>query len=79
MDAETLARDFKGRVAFLGGIDTQHLLTYGTPDQIRDDVKHVREWLSPHLIISPSHEAILPNVPPENIAALAHAASDPQL
>jgi uroporphyrinogen decarboxylase len=79
MDAETLARDFKGRVAFLGGIDMQHLLTYGTPDQICDDVKRVREWLSPHLIVSPSHEAILPNVPPENIAALAHAASDPQL
>lgn len=76
MDAETLARDFGGRVAFLGGIDTQHLLTYGTPDEIRADVRRVKQLLGPRLIVSPSHEALLPNVPPENVAALAEAAAD---
>jgi len=73
MDAETLARDFKGRVAFLGGIDVQQLLTYGTPDEIRAEVERVKRLLGPNLIVSPSHEAILPNVPPENVAALAQA------
>jgi uroporphyrinogen decarboxylase len=70
MDAETLARDFKGRIAFLGGIDVQQLLTYGTPTEIRSDVQRVKRLLGPRLIVSPSHEAILPNVPPENVAAL---------
>jgi uroporphyrinogen decarboxylase len=74
MDAATLARDFKGRVAFLGGIDTQELLVHGTPDDIRDDVRRVKDLLGPALIVSPSHEALLPNVSPENVAAMAEAA-----
>jgi uroporphyrinogen decarboxylase len=76
MDAETLARDFKGRIAFLGGIDTQHLLTLGTPDEIRAEVRRVKTLLGPNLIVSPSHEAILPNVPPQNVEAMAQAACE---
>jgi uroporphyrinogen decarboxylase len=76
MDAENLARPFKGRVAFMGGIDMQKLLTHGTPDAIRADVRRVKQILGPNLIVSPSHEAILPNVPPENIEALAQAARE---
>jgi uroporphyrinogen decarboxylase len=74
MDAETLARDFKGRIAFMGGIDAQQLMTFGTPEDIRADVARVRKTMGPNLIVSPSHEAILPNVPPENVQALADAA-----
>jgi uroporphyrinogen decarboxylase len=74
MEAERLAREFKGRIAFMGGIDAQNLMTHGNPEQIRADVRRVRRWLGPHLIVSPSHEAILPNVPPENVQALAEAA-----
>jgi uroporphyrinogen decarboxylase len=76
MDAETLARDFKGRIAFMGGIDAQQLMTSGTPEQIRADVRRVKELLGPNLIISPSHEAILPNVPPANVQALIEAAQE---
>ena len=76
MDAQTLARDFKGRVAFMGGIDMQELLTTGTPAQIRAEVRRVKNILGPNLIVSPSHEAILPNVPPQNIEALAQAATE---
>ncbi len=74
MEAERLAKDFQGRMAFLGGIDAQELLTHGTPHQIRTDVRRVKNLLGPNLIVSPSHEAILPNVPPENVEALAAAA-----
>ncbi|HEX9007333.1 MAG TPA: uroporphyrinogen decarboxylase family protein, partial [Bacteroidota bacterium] len=74
MDAGTLARDFGGRIAFFGGIDTQDLLVNGTPMQVKEEVRRVREILGPHLIISPSHEALLPNVPPQNVAAMAEAA-----
>jgi uroporphyrinogen decarboxylase len=74
MDAASLARDFKGRIAFMGGIDTQDLLVNGTPDQVRDDVRRVKELLGPGLVVSPSHEALLPNVSAENVLAMAEEA-----
>jgi len=74
MDAQTLADSFKGRVTFMGGIDTQNLMTNGNPDEIRAEVRRVKSILGPGLIVSTSHEAILPNVPPENVEALAKAA-----
>lgn len=74
MDARTLAREFKGRIAFLGGIDTQDVLVNGTQRQVKDEVRRVRDLLGPGLIVSPSHEALLPNVPPQNAAAMAEAA-----
>ena len=74
MDAETLAREFKGRIAFMGGIDTQELLVHGPPEKIKQDVRRVRRLLAPRLIVSPSHEALLPNVPPAHVEALAEAA-----
>lgn len=76
MDAETLACDFKGKIAFVGGIDTQYLLVHGSPDDVRAEVRRVKSLLGPNLIVSPSHEALLPNVPPENVAAMAEAARE---
>ncbi len=73
MEAEVLARDFKGRITFMGGIDTQHLLVHGTPAEVKADVRRVKKLLGPRLIVSPSHEALLPNVPPQNLEALAQA------
>jgi uroporphyrinogen decarboxylase len=76
MDAAYLAEHYKGRIAFLGGIDTQDLLVHGTPEQIKADVRRVKELLAPNLIVSPSHEALLPNVPPANVVAMAEAARE---
>jgi uroporphyrinogen decarboxylase len=74
MDAATLARDFKGKVAFLGGLYTQGVLNQGTPAEVKAEVRRIKEVLGPCLIVSPSHEAILPDVPPRNVAAMAEAA-----
>ncbi len=74
MDAETLAHDFKGKISFMGGVDTQELLVNGTPEEVKADVERIKTLLGPYLIVSPSHEAILPDVPPENVAAMAAAA-----
>ena len=74
MEAERLASDFGGAVTFIGGVDTQDLLVNGTPDQVRADVARLIRVLGPHLVVSPSHEALLPNVPPENVLAMAEAA-----
>lgn len=76
MDAQTLAREFKNHIAFVGGVDTQELLIKATPQQVKDEVRRLRELLGPNLIISPSHEAILPNVPLENVIAMAEAARE---
>jgi uroporphyrinogen decarboxylase len=76
MEAEKLAREFGGKVAFMGGIDTQRVLNLGTPAQVKAEVRRVKELLGPHLIVSPSHEAILPDVPPQNVAAMAEAAHE---
>ena len=74
MNARKLSADFKGKIAFLGGIDTQDLLVNAKPEEIKEEVRRVKHLLGPNLIISPSHEALLPDVPPENILAMAEAA-----
>lgn len=42
MDIENLARRFKGKITFWGEIDRQHLLPFGTPDDVRQAVRRVR-------------------------------------
>ncbi len=76
MDAESLAKDFRGKVAFIGGIDTQDILVNATPEQVKEDVRRVKDLLGPSVVISPSHEALLPNIPPQNIVAMAEAAME---
>ncbi len=73
MEADGLARDFGNDVSFCGGVDAQQLLVNGTPDQIRENVLHLREIFPTGLIFSPSHEAILPDVNPANVEALFKA------
>jgi uroporphyrinogen decarboxylase len=73
MDAETLVRDFGGKIAFLGGIDTQELLIKGTPEEIRREVRRLKGVFGHSWIASPSHEALLPDIPPRNVVAMAEA------
>ncbi len=73
MSAQDLSQ-YKNDLAFVGGIDAQSLFVNGTPEDIRNEVKRVRGLLGPNIIISPSHEEILPNVPAANILAMAEAA-----
>jgi uroporphyrinogen decarboxylase len=70
MEPQSLCDSFGGRVAFCGGVDAQDLLVNGTPQQVRDKVIQLKKIFPTGLIISPSHEAILPDIPPANIAAL---------
>lgn len=70
MDCSVL-KQFKDRIAFIGGIDTQELLRTGTEDEIAREVLYLYEELGPNIIISPSHESILPDVPPKNLKAIS--------
>lgn len=69
-------KQYKNDLAFVGGIDAQSFFVDSTPQQIRDEVHRVRDILGPSIVISPSHEEILPNVPPENVVAMTKAARD---
>ncbi len=70
MDPQGLHDDFAGQVCFCGGVDAQNLLVNGTPEQVQAKVHELCELFPTGLIISPSHEAILPDIPPANIEAL---------
>lgn len=70
MEASRLKKDFGDKVSFCGGVDAQNLLVNGTPAQVREKVIELKRIFPTGLIISPSHEAILPDIPPENIEAL---------
>ena len=73
MDVETLKKNFEGKGAFCGGIDAQELLVNGSPEEIDKKVKQVKKVFPSGLVISPSHEAILPDIDPANIEALFKA------
>ena len=76
MDAENLAKKYKNDIVFIGGVDTQDLLPFGTAEQVRDEVLRLKEIFGSNFIVSPSHEALLPNVPPENLEAMAKAVTE---
>lgn len=76
MDAPNLKKHFGGHVAFCGGIDAQYLLVNGTPEEVSKKVHELKDLFPTGLIISPSHEAILPDIPPANIKALFDAIKD---
>ena len=73
MSADDL-KQYKNDLAFVGGIDAQSFFVNATPEEIEREVDRVRSILGPSIVISPSHERILPNVPVENILAMARAA-----
>jgi uroporphyrinogen decarboxylase len=70
MEPERLKGLFASQVSFCGGVDTQELLVHGTPEDVRQKVRELTALFPTGLILSPSHEAVLPDVPPENIEAL---------
>ena len=71
MDAENLTARFNGDVVFMGGVDTQELLPFGAPGEVRQDVQRLKRLFGDHFIVSPSHEALLPNVSIENVIAMS--------
>lgn len=70
MEPQGLHDDFGAMTAFCGGVDAQSLLVNGTPHEVREMVRELRRIFPTGLIISPSHEAILPDIPPANIEAM---------
>ncbi|MEW6358766.1 MAG: uroporphyrinogen decarboxylase family protein [Planctomycetota bacterium] len=77
MDVETVARRFAGRLAFYGGISTQRTMPYGTPDDVRREVRHRISLFRNRggYILAAAH-ALQRDVPLENVLALLDAARE---
>jgi len=74
MDPVYLKKTFGDRIAFWGGVDIQTVLPFGSPDDVRNEVRHLFETLGEGggWVLCPSHN-IQPEVPPQNIVAMYEA------
>jgi uroporphyrinogen decarboxylase len=72
---EELKRKFGKNIILCGAIDTHHVLPFGTPDEVRAEVKRIIEILGKDggYMLAAVH-TILPDVPAENVLAMVDAA-----
>jgi uroporphyrinogen decarboxylase len=71
MDPVRLKAEFGDKMAFWGGIDTQHVLPFGTPQEVKREVE-LRIGQMAHgggYVLNAVHN-IQPDVSPENIIAM---------
>jgi len=76
MDPIELKREFGKDLTFWGGgCDTQHVLSFGAPDDVEKEVKRRVSELAPGggFVFNPVHN-IQPHVPPENILRMFETA-----
>jgi len=72
MDPVELKREFGTKVTFWGGgVDTQRLLSFGTPDEVRQNVHERLRIFAPEggFVFAAIHN-VQPKVPIENLLAL---------
>ncbi|MCP4166304.1 MAG: hypothetical protein GY759_10470 [Chloroflexi bacterium] len=75
-DLTALKADYGDHICFHSAVDNQQTLAFGTPDDVRAEVKHLMKTLGSDgtgFIIGPCHN-IQPVTPTENIVALYEAA-----
>jgi uroporphyrinogen decarboxylase len=70
MDIWKLREQYRGRLAFWGGLSVQKTMPYGTPEQVRAETRKLLTDMGPGggYIISPAH-SVSGDVPIENIEA----------
>jgi len=74
-DLEGLKKHYGKNIVFCGGIDTQRILPYGTPEQVRQEVRRVMHILGPGGgYMMASVHTIMNDVPPDNVLAMVDAA-----
>ena len=78
MEPVQLKKDFGKDIVFWGGgVDTQHILPSGKPEEVKDDVKKNIEALAPGggFVFSTVHN-IQAEVPPQNIKVMAETLNE---
>ena len=75
MDLNFLKETYGARLAFWGGISTQRILPYGTPDEVRKETERIITLLGKNggYITCPSQH-IQTDVPYENLKAMIETA-----
>ena len=75
MSPDELVRTYGGKLCFHGGIDTQQTLPFGTPDDVRREVRERIETFRPYggYTISPTQH-LMPEIPLDNIVAMYESA-----
>jgi uroporphyrinogen decarboxylase len=76
MDPYEMKRLYGDRLSFWGGISTQRLLPYGTPAEVRREVRRMQAEVGRQggYILAPAH-GIPGDAKPENILAMIEAAN----
>ena len=74
---EELKKRYGKHLVFCGAIDTHRLLPYGTPEEVRQEVRRVINALGPGggYMVAAVH-TIMNDVPPENIVAMVDAVEE---
>jgi len=77
MDPAGLKKKYGDRIVFWGGIDSQNVLPYGSPEDVRNAVKNLIKSAAPGggLVVSAVHN-IQADVPEENVLALFDAVKE---
>jgi len=77
MDAGQLKAEYGNHLGFWGAIDTQHALPFGTPEEVREDVKSKIKTLAPGggYVLTSCH-SIQKEVPAENVEAMYLSAQE---
>jgi uroporphyrinogen decarboxylase len=70
-DTARLKREFGDQISFCGGIDTQRVLPFGTPDEVRAEVRRrIRDLAPGGGYVAAAVHCIQPDVPLENVFAM---------
>ena len=77
MDTAYMKKEYGRDITFWGGIDTQHVLPFGTPDDVRQEVKRRVDDLADGggYVLGSVHN-IQAEVPPQNVMAMVEAARE---
>lgn len=70
MDFDDLHRTFSRQVTFYGAVDTQHLLPYGSPDDVRAQVRHYVDRCRNGGYILAGSQVLIEDIPVDNILAM---------
>lgn len=77
MDSQELKQNFGRDLSFWGAIDTQQLLPFGTPEQVRDEVRRcIVDFASGGGYVLASCHNIQRGVPADNVLAMFDAAME---
>jgi uroporphyrinogen decarboxylase len=69
-DVQAIKREYGKDLTFYGGVSTQHVLPFGTPDEVKEQTRNMLEIMKPNggYIAAPTHA--MPNdIPVENMLA----------